>query len=564
MLLCGRLYAHHLQEFRRTDTRIVQILHLEQLVLVQNVVTIASVCLTRFNSIILGVSIPPQTPARIPWGLTNVFEYAHRLIAHRLALSRDIRTFHAKTETRAARGLVRAMEIVHLHSHHTAIQHIQQPVLCKDRAIVQLDTLGLYFFLISYSIFFPRRSICGSWQCFGISNSDSSVCNGHGSCASIDTCACNSGWSGANCTTTTCYSIPSSSPLACNGHGTCGGPDSCVCNSGYLTANCSTWACGIYLATDSRACGGNGVCISSQTCVCTNPNVTGVFCDEWSCYNISRTETSTVCSERGDCVAPDTCACISGYAGPTCNARSCFGVLSTNTSFVCGGHGTCTFPDLCTCTPGYLDANCSRFMCFGYNYTSPSACSGHGTCTAPGTCTCQSDYMGNVCQTLLCDVDCGSHGTCSGLTSCVCASGYSGLLCDTWSCANCSSHGTCTASETCTCATGYAGSSCTITACNGIPATNSSAVCFGHGNCTSPETCVCLPGFVGPYCQIFGSTVEQLTVGIIIGSIAIGSIVGVALGVLVLPRLLRLGRGYRKKEETTEFELIPQDDDFVD
>jgi len=39
------------------------------------------------------------------------------------------------------------------------------------------------------------------WTCFGISKDDPSVCSGHGECTSQDTCVCDVGWTGADCST---------------------------------------------------------------------------------------------------------------------------------------------------------------------------------------------------------------------------------------------------------------------------------------------------------------------------------------------------------------------------
>lgn len=87
--------------------------------------------------------------------------------------------------------------------------------------------------------------------CFGIPQTNSSVCSGNGICVSQDNCTCNrftkfiffslyhifliffsykssnSGWTGSQCNipvvipVTTCFGVSSTNPLVCSGHGQC-------------------------------------------------------------------------------------------------------------------------------------------------------------------------------------------------------------------------------------------------------------------------------------------------------------------------------------------------------
>lgn len=67
-------------------------------------------------------------------------------------------------------------------------------------------------------------------DCSGVSN-----CSGHGACIGTNTCACNTGWSGAACDTPTCLAVN-----GCSAHGTCVAPDTCQCTPGWSGADCST------------------------------------------------------------------------------------------------------------------------------------------------------------------------------------------------------------------------------------------------------------------------------------------------------------------------------------
>lgn len=67
-------------------------------------------------------------------------------------------------------------------------------------------------------------------------------CSNHGVCLRGNTCACDPGWSGADCSTCTCGSADGE---VCSGHGTChfnstADSCSCQCSGGWLGANCDT------------------------------------------------------------------------------------------------------------------------------------------------------------------------------------------------------------------------------------------------------------------------------------------------------------------------------------
>ena len=77
-----------------------------------------------------------------------------------------------------------------------------------------------------------------------------SDCSGHGSCVYQDTCLCDAGWSGLDCSAYSCVDI-----YECSSRGQCIGPNLCQCDSGWLQPDCSTASCVL-----QRNCSNRGVC----------------------------------------------------------------------------------------------------------------------------------------------------------------------------------------------------------------------------------------------------------------------------------------------------------------
>jgi len=77
-----------------------------------------------------------------------------------------------------------------------------------------------------------------------------SDCSGHGSCVYQDTCLCDAGWSGLDCSAYSCVDV-----YDCSSRGQCIGPNLCQCDSGWLQPDCSTASCVI-----QRNCSNRGVC----------------------------------------------------------------------------------------------------------------------------------------------------------------------------------------------------------------------------------------------------------------------------------------------------------------
>ena len=163
------------------------------------------------------------------------------------------------------------------------------------------------------------------------------VCSAHGSCVDIDSCKCNSGFSGDSCDIFQCNSINSTDINVCSGHGTCIAPDSCVCNLGYKGKNCEVVTCFGLNSTDINVCSGNGMCVGPNVCKCniTSTSV-GFDCSHYKCGGVNNYfETdSRVCSGHGSCIVSSgtptktpVCKCLDGWIGDSCSGIFLFAFL---------------------------------------------------------------------------------------------------------------------------------------------------------------------------------------------------------------------------------------------
>ncbi len=74
--------------------------------------------------------------------------------------------------------------------------------------------------------------------CGGISNKNSTACSGKGFCIASDTCRCQSGYYGEDCSITTCFGTWSNETAVCSSNGKCTAFDTCVCGNGYAGYDC--------------------------------------------------------------------------------------------------------------------------------------------------------------------------------------------------------------------------------------------------------------------------------------------------------------------------------------
>ncbi|OCT82784.1 hypothetical protein XELAEV_18025318mg [Xenopus laevis] len=149
-------------------------------------------------------------------------------------------------------------------------------------------------------------------------------CSGHGN-FTIDSCICNQGWGGENCSEPLC-------PLGCSGRGTCI-EGMCVCEPDYTGEWCTDLLC-------PEECSPHGLCQDGQ-CICQDP-YTGLGCTELRCPGD--------CLGKGRC-ANGTCVCQDGYAGEDCGRMWCINA--------CSGRGQCQ-DGVCQCEEGYSGQDCSE------------------------------------------------------------------------------------------------------------------------------------------------------------------------------------------------------------
>ncbi|EFC35500.1 predicted protein, partial [Naegleria gruberi] len=109
---------------------------------------------------------------------------------------------------------------------------------------------------------------CETPICFEILATYSTVCSGNGACIESDTCQCNAGSSGSNCSQTTSN-----------------------CRSGFYGSNCEISNCYGKFSNDSSVCSGHGRCNSTDSCSCS-PNYFGGNCQITTCFNTQSNDSS--------------------------------------------------------------------------------------------------------------------------------------------------------------------------------------------------------------------------------------------------------------------------------
>jgi hypothetical protein len=94
-------------------------------------------------------------------------------------------------------------------------------------------------------------------------------------------CICISGYSGSLCDRGSCYGISQTNTSVCSGQGVCLPPNNCYCNPGFTGYYCQIPICYGLNGTSPNVCSGNGRCISPNNCSCF-PGITGNYCNETS------------------------------------------------------------------------------------------------------------------------------------------------------------------------------------------------------------------------------------------------------------------------------------------
>jgi hypothetical protein len=257
---------------------------------------------------------------------------------------------------------------------------------------------------------------------------DAGACFGHGECtvglgANGDEgqCACDQlhGYTEkSGCEKSRC-------PKGCSQNGVCNDDNTCTCDVGYLGEDCSKVGCPLGYRNKEGAttpctlqfcspntpgdvsCGGKGTCDSDQgKCVCEK-GFWGDGCQESLC---TPTCVNGKCRKL-DHASRGVCICDQGFSGAGCNIAYC-GETDAKTGKACSaGSGVCLHSEQrCECGAGYRGHFCEVAYC-----GEAGACSGHGTCDQPSeSCQCSTGWGGKDCGKPSCGVngDCSGHGVC--------------------------------------------------------------------------------------------------------------------------------------------------------
>ena len=166
----------------------------------------------------------------------------------------------------------------------------------------------------------------------------------------------------------------------CENGGTCVGPDTCMCQSGWLGIDCTIVdkaTCGV----GANPCGFNKLCVAPGVCACKpgfEPDSQGM-CTQPQCIQ--------TCYNGGQCTAPDTCSCASGWFDSNCTTPVC--------SNTCANGGNCTSPNTCSCPTQWSGSDCRTPVC-------TQTCLNGGSCVAPNTCKCPPQWANFDCSVPVC------------------------------------------------------------------------------------------------------------------------------------------------------------------
>jgi len=358
--------------------------------------------------------------------------------------------------------------------------------------------------------------------------------NGH--CVAPETCVCQRGWIGPNCT--------ACNPSLCDPHSTLGctvfGPSpfnlslSCDCAQGYSPSNdslvCDPVCSGSAPGRD--ACDGNGNCTAPSLCLCED----GYYGSHCEFCNNSEAQIVFGCHPNASCVN----GLFAGAGGLPCQCNPGFSGDGFNCAPICEScvFGMCIAPDHCACNPGAAGPACDE--CDASN-----PCNDHAACgttsrravsTINGTSQCSDmnltarDSTGTLvsCSDYVVDIWCllGRHGSlwtsaieahyswtddlAARVTQscCSCGGGHRplnftqirNLTGETLSFSSvATASGTLNVSNIsstyfCACLDGYSGDGLD---CEPVCTANCS-----HGRCTAPENCACEPGWGGASCAV--------------------------------------------------------------
>ncbi|KAJ7424587.1 multiple EGF like domain 10 [Pitangus sulphuratus] len=345
----------------------------------------------------------------------------------------------------------------------------------------------------------------------------------HGRCIAPNTCQCEPGWGGPNCSSA-CdsdhWGPHCSSRCQCKNGALCNPiTGACHCASGF-----KGWRC------EERCDPGTYGNDCHQKCQCQNgatcdhitgecrcpPGYTGAFCNPKSNLKVSFLHTQgMVCGQP----------CPEGRYGKNCS-QEC----------QCHNGGTCdSATGQCHCSPGYTGERCQDECpvgTYGVHCAETCKCVNGGKCYhISGACLCEPGYTGEHCETRLCpegiyglkcDKKCPCHmpntWSCHPMSGeCSCKPGWSGLYCNETcspgfygeSCqqiCSCQNGADCdSVTGKCSCAPGFKGASCGTPCLPGTYGVNCSSACNckNEAICSPVDgSCACKAGWHGVDCSV--------------------------------------------------------------
>ncbi|KAJ7424510.1 hypothetical protein WISP_28334 [Willisornis vidua] len=317
----------------------------------------------------------------------------------------------------------------------------------------------------------------------------------HGRCIAPNTCQCEPGWGGPNCSSA-CdsdhWGPHCSSRCQCKNGALCNPiTGACHCTSGFKGWRCEE-RCdpGTYGNDCHQKCQcQNGATCDHVTgeCRCP-PGYTGALCQD-ECpvgsYGVLCAETCK-CVNGGKCYhISGACLCEPGYTGEHCETRLCpEGIYGLKCDKKCPCHMPNTWSchpmsGECSCKPGwsglYCNETCSPGF-YGESCQQICSCQNGADCdSVTGKCTCAPGFKDGTYG-----MDCAERCDCSHADGCHPTTGY------------------------CRCLPGWSGIHCDSVCAEGQWGPNCSLPCYcKNGASCSPDDgiCECAPGYRGTTCQ---------------------------------------------------------------
>ncbi|EFC36459.1 predicted protein [Naegleria gruberi] len=219
-----------------------------------------------------------------------------------------------------------------------------------------------------------KTELDGGCSFRGTCNSYSHLCECKGNFAGSSCSSCKSGFTGTSCEIPICNGISSIDKSVCNGRGSCssvnGSSPVCVCSGNYYGANCGSFKCNGLERSNSSVCSSRGSCLSPDTCSCKGNYDPASYCSKClpsysgSDCTVAVCDSATTCNSKGTCNDKLQCVCSGNYAGTYCDK----------------------------CKDGFVGTSCQ------YSCSAATTCNGKGTCSQIGECICSGNTNGKKCE----------------------------------------------------------------------------------------------------------------------------------------------------------------------